>query len=1053
VNKVCDADSHTTAAAAIKMDNAVQAHTTETTTSKKDTLSRSCVDSTTLKGSDDDNDNDVAMSTTTQSGTGSSVSENGVARSDFSSAFVVVATAEVKAPAPPLSPPPAGHPTDGSPSSSPQPPLSISIAPTTMLLPSTTNNNNNNNNNNAKTSTATFAALRSANRVRTSQMVHSLSEWKRWRKSWQTLKQQHAAAALPANLEARPVYTWQHLNKREKWSKSTVLTLLRLNHYENNVHGPEHATEDHESGNGNLHTAAFRMQLPEALREDKFEVSAPPALVRDRDIFLARLDTRQSITYYQRCARTARQAQPPAAAPPSNNSTTTSGATTTTTSSSMPASLPRPASGPRTKKPKSSERAQSSNNICDAILSIPQPLRSDATVWQHVVQRHAALLTVVDFVNGIPVTHWSCRDFFRAASRGIHHVLQSDHALVSHFQYAWMRFAPHIRNNADLVRSVMEEAWATCTSSSSSSTTTTPNGATTTIANHPSRALPTPYFELIRSLLKSPSTNSDSNHLDDDQKPMALLRNSKAFALYVICAFSSALPANAIRAFSKRLQNDADICREAVTANGQCLQYVPFHFRRDATICQAALESDPRALVSCHIPKWKRDVARVQSCFERLRATDGNGYIKATSTAFAYACPTQVSYRRLFKELPAKLRENLDICFGALCSGSIAVADLPRCVQTSTEFWPRVLFVCPHAWYQMPPETARTAQLARSLGSIQTIDMAEEIFEAMPELCLERDFWLKIVQSPSFGESYDEFLEIAPEFVWLDKEIMVLAASKTHEVLELLQEYPLSEDRDVVVAGLGTSPPPEALYELSGWVQVMYPDLVALAIRNCDTDSIWDVYDSIEEPLWHEEQVVHAWLARGGDYLHEEFLPETEYDEQAFLLIAEHNPEDFWYAANELCTDKGYLSRVLNVNPLLFRDLPTPQLAHDYDLALVALGGSFSSTTPTHSSNSAEVERKRRNLVGWYDINDGDDFVFWTEFAVWVHDQVLMQESFVSLILGGIMSSTCHLSVLNQGYETSLVYKKLLAEFVGVPMGQRLAVFRKASANLVRWGY
>jgi hypothetical protein len=33
------------------------------------------------------------------------------------------------------------------------------------------------------------------------------------------------------------------------------------------------------------------------------------------------------------------------------------------------------------------------------------------------------------------------------------------------------------------------------------------------------------------------------------------------------------------------------------------------------------------------------------------------------------------------------------------------------------------------------------------------------------------------------------------------------------------------------------------------------------------------------------------------------------------------------------------------------------------------------------------------------------------------------------------------------------VYKKLLAEFVGVPMGQRLAVLRKASANLVRWGY
>jgi hypothetical protein len=41
-----------------------------------------------------------------------------------------------------------------------------------------------------------------------------------------------------------------------------------------------------------------------------------------------------------------------------------------------------------------------------------------------------------------------------------------------------------------------------------------------------------------------------------------------------------------------------------------------------------------------------------------------------------------------------------------------------------------------------------------------SVDMAEEIFDAVPELCLERDVWLtvNIVQSPSFAESYDEFL-------------------------------------------------------------------------------------------------------------------------------------------------------------------------------------------------------------------------------------------------------------------------------------------------------
>jgi hypothetical protein len=53
--------------------------------------------------------------------------------------------------------------------------------------------------------------------------------------------------------------------------------------------------------------------------------------------------------------------------------------------------------------------------------------------------------------------------------------------------------------------------------------------------------------------------------------------------------------------------------------------------------------------------------------------------------------------------------------------------------------WQRVLSACLQAWYQIPSETAHTAQLVRSLGSILSVDMAEEIFNAMPELCLVRD--------------------------------------------------------------------------------------------------------------------------------------------------------------------------------------------------------------------------------------------------------------------------------------------------------------------------
>jgi hypothetical protein len=187
------------------------------------------------------------------------------------------------------------------------------------------------------------------------------------------------------------------------------------------------------------------------------------------------------------------------------------------------------------------------------------------------------------------------------------------------------------------------------------------------------------------------------------------------------------------------------------------------------------------------------------------------------------------------------------------------------------------------------------------------------------------------------------------------------------------------------------------------------------------------------------------------------------------LLIAQHYPDEFEYASNKLRTDKDFLARVLAVNPTLLKELPTPELAHDFDLAVIALGGPTSTADATPSTSSTAVQRQRRDLIGLYDMNDPDDFGFLTKLAVHVHEQVASHERFVSLILGGMTATAAGekhnvsmdgfqlapslFAMLNQGDETSMVYKKLLAEFTGVPMGNEIHVLRRASANLVRWGY
>lgn len=124
-------------------------------------------------------------------------------------------------------------------------------------------------------------------------------------------------------------------------------------------------------------------------------------------------------------------------------------------------------------------------------------------------------------------------------------------------------------------------------------------------------------------------------------------------------------------------------------------------------------------------------------------------------------------------------------------------------------------------------------------------------------------------------------------------------------------------------------------------------------------------------------------------------------------------------------------------------------MEHDHDLALEA----FSGTT-----------EKSRDLAGLYNIDIRRDFDFLTDFAASVHAQIATHDVFVGLILGGIAShrtvflydeekNASPLSLLNQGEETCLVYKTLLVEFAGVPIGSQLQKLRRASSHLTLWGY
>jgi len=92
-----------------------------------------------------------------------------------------------------------------------------------------------------------------------------------------------------------------------------------------------------------------------------------------------------------------------------------------------------------------------------------------------------------------------------------------------------------------------------------------------------------------------------------------------------------------------------------------------------------------------------------------------------------------------------------------------------------------------------------------------------------------------------------------------------------------------------------------------------------------------------------------------------------------------------------------------------------------------------------------------------------EDFDFLVAFAIYVRDKLsLYDDVFVRQILCGIAATEshvtppanrCRLSMLDRGLETGIIFKRTIAEFLGVPLKVELRLLRSASEGLTKYGY
>lgn len=356
---------------------------------------------------------------------------------------------------------------------------------------------------------------------------------------------------------------------------------------------------------------------------------------------------------------------------------------------------------------------------------------------------------------------------------------------------------------------------------------------------------------------------------------------------------------------------------------------------------------------------------------------------------------------------PFKLRADRDLALAVLGNfENMSMGILPQSLLEDTSIW---------------IELARLGKLLYIPNASTLID--EICYQLLQHEMLEDDVVDDIVNhlgglpheawsqlNPSQSHRVFDFL--LSNYSWPDlshdKQLMIkFCANETalERILVYCSESPLMEDYEVVQVMLCTNC--DTVDQLPQSVQTSYPDLVVYWIENSEDAD--ELVDDIAEDLWFNLDVTLAWLRNAdGEVPEVDLLEIHRTDKEIILTAAEFNWDFFDYLPRQFRSDKDFFCQMVTRNGRSWT-LLDDKWKRNFDITLAAFAGSFN--------------------LAYYCTRD--DFEFVVKFAKSARNKLREHDKFVSYVLGSIDISggtNCPFNVLNQGKDTSLVYKRLLGE-------------------------
>lgn len=478
----------------------------------------------------------------------------------------------------------------------------------------------------------------------------------------------------------------------------------------------------------------------------------------------------------------------------------------------------------------------------------------------------------------------------------------------------------------------------------------------------------------------------------------------------VMMAYCRRIP-RSLQECSEVLTDDREIVSAALEVDGLELQYASIRLQEDKEMVKKACWKDGRALEFCPPGRLRKELTSDREFMLTVLRQHGGPMLRLVSEPLR--CDRELLLEALkhgmrLRFCPFDLLSEKTFLLEALAQKSEIYLEMNKSAQND----PEIALAAVTSPDSTPAVHCKAIQNIPGLLSSRLVVLAIAARG-------DRDFLKKHLDDSGAQFQFRD-----------DKEVMV-AVIERNEALYRYASAQLQVDRDVLLAAMQKPSVLTIMKNLPLHIQQEYPEITAKAINVGDRKCLRLLRSYIPIEMWMNRDVTIAWLRRGCRIV-DASEPLLRSDQELALEVAQHAWFEFARIGEGLKRDAHFMRRAVDVNGRVLR-FASQEIRNDIDIVVRAVA----------SHPDALVQNVRLSK---------------SEITEYIQSKLDLHKTFVNDFLRGIAVATprippsrrSQLPMLDRGVETSQAFKILIAEFLGVPIGENLRVMRQAWNNITQ---